>query len=475
MGGALAVALALGGLVGGVLAESRSTGASSAAPVALADRALAGAAGGIGAAPLAALEAQVQAWPRDATLLAQLGFAYQLRWRETADPSYLPRSETALRRAIRFGREDANAILGLGSLALIQHEFRVALRYGRRAEKLLPGSSRPYGVVGDALVELGRYDEAFAAFERMVTLRPSLASYARIAYARELVGDRQGAVAALRLALDAAAGQPEPTAWANVEIAKLQLGLGRTRAARAHARTALRVLPGYPTARVELARIDAAAGRLGASIAQARRAADAIPTSQSIALLGDLLEQADRPAEARRQRATVAVIERLLEANGVQVDLESAVSRADNLTRPRETAELARRAREARPSIYGDDALAWALARAGRCAEAVPLAQRALRLGTHEGLLFFHLGYAEGCAGNRAAMRNAYRAGARGESRVLGSMGTCCSGCAAQRLANACVGTRRYAAPREPPPPIGRSSRRSRALRRRHAARLLRW
>jgi tetratricopeptide (TPR) repeat protein len=409
VGGAVAVALALGGLVGGVLAESRSATASSAAPVALADRALAGAAGGVGASTLTALEAQVRAQPRDARLLTQLGFAYQLRWRETADPSYLPRSEAALRRALRFGVEDADATLGLGSLALIRHEFRAALRYGRDARKLLPGSSRPLGVIGDALVELGRYDEAFAAFERMVTLRPSLASYARVAYARELVGDREGAVEALRLALDAAAGQPEPSAWANVELAKLELGLGHTRAARAHVRAALSVLPGYPSARVELARIEAAAGRLDAAIAQAQRAADAIPTSQSLALLADLLEREGRVDEARRQRETIGVVDRLLDANGVQVDLESAVARADDLVRPDETVELARRAREARPSIYGDDALAWALARAGRCSEAVPLARRALRLGTEDGLLWFHLGYAHRCAGDRLAMRESYR------------------------------------------------------------------
>ena len=408
VGSAVALALALGGLVGGVLAESRSSTTSSAAQVSLADRALAGEAGGVGASALASLEAQVRAEPRDARLLTQLGFAYQLRWRETSDPSFLPRSEAALRRAVRFGVEDADATLGLGSLALIQHEFRAALRYGRQAQKLLPGSSRPFGVIGDALVELGRYDDAFAAFERMVTLRPSLASYARIAYARELVGDREGAVAAMRLALGSAAGQPEPTAWARVELAKLQLGLGNTRAARSHARTALLVLPGYPSARIELARIDAAAGRLDAAIAGARRAADAIPTTQSVALLADLLERAGRTAEARRERETVAVIDRLLEANGVQVDLESAVARADELVRPQETVELARQARAARPSIFGDDALAWALARAGRCAEAVPLAKRALRLGTEDGLLWFHLGYAEGCAGDVGARREAY-------------------------------------------------------------------
>ena len=408
VGGAIAAALALGGLVGGVLAESRTAASSSAAPVALADRALAGAAGGIGASPVAALESQVQAQPGDATLLTQLGFAYQLRWRETADPSYLPRSEEALRRAIRYGSEDANAVLGLGSLALIRHEFRAALRYGRRAERLLPGSSRPYGVVGDALVELGRYDEAFAAFERMISLRPSLASYARVAYARELTGDRPGAIAAMKLALDAAAGQPEPTAWTRVELAKLQLGPGRTGIARRNAEAGLRTLPGYPSARLELARVDAAEGDLQSAIRDAQRAVEAVPTSQAVSFLADLLERAGRRAEARRQRSTVAVIDRLLRANGVQVDLESAVYRADNRIRPVETVGLARRARADRPSIYGDDALAWALARADRCAEARPLAARALRLGTQDPLLLFHRGFAEGCAGNRGAMRGWY-------------------------------------------------------------------
>ena len=263
-------------------------------------------------------------------------------------------------------------MLGLGSLALIRHEFRKALAYGRRARRLLPGSARPYGVIGDALVELGRYDEAFAAFDRMVSLRPSLASYARVAYARELTGDPEGALAAMRLALDAAAGQPEPTAWSLVELAKLELGLGRTEAARRHARAALRVLPGYPAARYELR-----AGRGGRGQDRARasprrggrprrcrppRPSRCSPTS-SIAPAG--------AREARRQRATVAVIDRLLAANGVRVDLESAVYRADRGIRPRETVALARRARAERPSIYGDDALGWALARAGRCDEAL--------------------------------------------------------------------------------------------------------
>jgi len=408
VGGATAVALALGSLVGGVLAEPSSSRGPTAAPRALADRALAGPTGGVTSATVAQLEAEVRSQPGDASLLTQLGFAYQLRWRETADPSYLPRSEVALRRALRAASGEPNAVLGLGSLALVRHEFREALAYGRAARRLLPGSGRPYGVMGDALVELGRYDEAFAAFQRMVNLRPGLASYARVAYARELTGDLAGALAAMRLARDAAVGQPEPTAFTLVEIAKLELVLGRNREALRDAQLALRVLPGYPAARLEVARIEAARSRIGRALSEARRATEAVPSPEAVALTADLLDRAGRPTEARRERATIAVIDRLLEANGVEVDLEAALYRADLRIRPRETVELARRAQAARPSIHGDDALAWALARAGCCREAVRFAERALRLGTQDPLLYFHRGYAEGCAGNRAAMREWY-------------------------------------------------------------------
>jgi tetratricopeptide (TPR) repeat protein len=355
------------------------------------------------------LEREVRVDPRDADRLGELGLAYQLRWRETGDPSFLPLSERALRRALETRPRDAAATLGLGNLALIRHDFRSALVLGREARRRAPFAARPLGVVGDALIELGRYPQAFAAFDRMATLKPSLASYARVAYARELTGDRRGAAAAMNLALDAAAGVPEPTAWAHVELAKLALGNGRVEVAAEHLRAALAIFPGYVLALEQQARVQAARGELGAAVATARRAATAVPLPQFVALLGDLLERQGRTTAAARERATVAAIDRVLAANGLRVDLESAVFRADHRIRPTETVRLARRARAARPSIYGDDTLGWALARAGRCAEAEPWLDRALHLGTKDALLYFHRGYAAGCAGDRRAMRAWYR------------------------------------------------------------------
>jgi len=406
---ALAGALSAGALLGGALVERGGSGAErrAAATVAanVAAEAALGGYGAAGAADTVALERQVLATPNDVRALTLIGYAYLQRWRETADASFLPRANEALRRARRLEPDDPLVVTGLGSLALTQHEFRRALRLGREARRLAPYSARPLGIVGDALLELGRYEEAFAAFERMNALKPNLASYARIAYARELLGDIDGAVSAMRLAVDAASAQREPAVWARVEVAKLELGRGRLDAAERELRAALALLPGYVFAEEQLARVEAARGRIGRAVARARRAAESVPLPQLVALHGELLERAGRPAQARRQLATVGAIDRLLAAGGIRTDLEPALFQADHLVGRAGLVSRARAARAARPTVYGDDTLAWALARTGQCEEALPWAQRSLRLGTQDALLFFHRAWIEDCLGRTAAAR----------------------------------------------------------------------
>ena len=404
--GLVVVGIAVGSLLGGVLRDSHGAARPAVVhvdPSTAADRAFGGFAGG--GTTIRELESAVRSRPDDAPSLVLLGYAYQERWRETADASNLTRSESALRRAARLDPDDPLAVTGLGSLALIRHDFRSALAIGRKAQRLAPSSARTYGVVGDALLELGRYEEAFRAFERMVALRPSVASYARIAYARELLGDLPGARAAMQLAADAAFGQREPAAWANVELAKLDLRAGRLAAAGRHLREALMLVPGYVFATEQLARLEAVRGDLPRAIGLAERAADAVPLPQFVALLADLHQRAGNRAEARRQIATVGAIDRLLAASGVRTDVESVVFDADHRIRPATLVARARAARSERPSILGDDALAWALARTGRCDEARAWSDRSLRLGTRDGLLFFHRAEIERCAGNPAGAR----------------------------------------------------------------------
>lgn len=209
----------------------------------------------------------------------------------------------------------------------------------------------------------------------------------------------------MQLAADAASGQREPAAWANVELAKLDLRAGRHVRAERHLRVALALLPGYVFAAEQLARLEAARGNLARAIRLARRAADAVPLPQFVALLADLEARSGNRREARRQVATVGAIDRILVASGVRTDVEAAVFDADHRIRTRTLVARARAARADRPSILGDDALAWALARTGRCEEARSWSDRSLRLGTRDALLFFHRAEIERCAGDRAAAR----------------------------------------------------------------------
>ena len=78
------------------------------------------------------------------------------------------RSPAALcSRRARSTADDALVDSGLGSLALSRHRFGEALALGEQAHALAPTTARNYGVIGDALVELGRYREAFRAFDTM--------------------------------------------------------------------------------------------------------------------------------------------------------------------------------------------------------------------------------------------------------------------------------------------------------------------
>jgi tetratricopeptide (TPR) repeat protein len=358
---------------------------------------------------VADLQSRLRANPKDEHSYTLLGLAYQQRARETGDPSWYTKSEGVLRRALALDSKDYLAVSGLGSLALSRHRFRDALPLGEQARDLNPYSARPYGVIGDANVELGRYAAAFKAFDRMNALRPSLSSYARVSYGRELIGHTAAAIRAMKLAVDAATGAAEPIAWTHVQLGKLYFGHGRIAAAEREYRFALRMFPGYPYALDALASALAARGAYREAIGVERRAVDAIPLPQYVAALGDLYRVTGRPALARREYALIGAIERLLRANGVKTDLEIALFQVDHGIALHHALERARVARAERPSIDGDDVLAWALARNGQCAAALPYSRHALRLGTQDALKFFHRGMIERCLGHDAVARSWFR------------------------------------------------------------------
>jgi tetratricopeptide (TPR) repeat protein len=349
-----------------------------------------------------ALQTRLRERPEDQAAYVQLGAAYLQKARETGDPSYYARAEGVLRKALALRPDDSEALVAAGTLALARHQFEEALAWGRRAQEQDPDRAAVYGVVGDALIELGRYDEAIAAFQRMVDLRPDLSSYARVSYARELRGDPEGAVAAMQMA--ASAGRPgtESAAWTRVQLGHLYFNSGNLAAAEAEYQRALQNYPSYVHATAALGRVRAARGDYAGAAALLSRATEVTPLPEYVILLGDVYAAASEAADAGRQYALVEAIDRLQRQNGVVTDLEMALFLADHDLAPAEALARAGEAYRQRPSIHAADVLAWTLYKNGLCAEGLARAQEALRLGTADALMHYHAGMLARCAGDGA-------------------------------------------------------------------------
>src|SRR4051812_9157945 len=215
--------------------------------------------------------------PRDVGSLVLLGNSYLQKVRDTGDAAYYTRAEGIFERARSIDPRYSAVYTGLGTLALSRHDFRSGLDYGMRAHRLAPDVVQPLGVIADAQVELGRYDDAARTLQRMVDLKPNLASYSRVSYFRELHGDLTGAVEAMRLAVDAGGGAPENVAYVQSLLGDLELTRGRLAAASKAYRRAAHSFPPYAQAEVGLARGAAARDRFARAIVRRRGVVDRLP------------------------------------------------------------------------------------------------------------------------------------------------------------------------------------------------------
>ena len=349
-------------------------------------------------AQIAALERDIAAEPGDAELYAALGNAFLQKVRETGDATFYARSQTAFGQGLRRDPHDAGSLTGMGALLLARHDFNGGLRFGMRAHAEAPEVVRPYGVIVDAQIELGRYREAARTLQTMVDRKPNIASYSRVSYYRELNGDLGGALAAMRLAVAAGGDAPENLAYVQTLLGNLQFERGKVSAAEAAYRLALARYPKYVPAEAGLARVDSARGRLGSAIRRYRSVVARLPLPEHVIALGETELAAGRDAAARHDFALVAVEQRLLQQSGVNTDTELGVFEANHGDRARAVA-LGRRAWANARSVRSADALGWALTRAGRPAEGLRWGRRALRLGSVDPAFLYHAGISAKAAG----------------------------------------------------------------------------
>lgn len=345
------------------------------------------------------LRAAVAKRPEDVGAAVMLADALIRETRITGNAGLTIEAEAALRRVLIDDPANYDASRQLATLFLSQHRFREAVAMAEKNREARPYDPFNYGVIGDGRLELGDYDAAFAAFDKMMSLRPGPASYARIAYARELQGDLEGALQSMKLAADATPPDDlEALAWHHAQVGDLYLQLGRTRDAEAEYVTASHAFPGHPFAVLGYARLLTVRGDLNGALTLLRELAKSAPTPDLAARTGDLLTALGRHDDAERQYA-------LAEA-GWRVDAPEprnlARFLADHDRKIAEAVAIAEKAARERQDIFTEDALAWSYFKAGRVTAARDAIVRALRTGTRDADIRAHAHAIETAAGQVA-------------------------------------------------------------------------
>lgn len=128
-------------------------------------------------------------------------------------------------RGFKVGPDNYDELKLRAKLQLTDHRFAEALETARRAQTFRDDDHDVWGMITDALLEMGDYEGAVRAAQRMIDLRPESSSYARVSYLRELHGDTEGAIQAMTLAVKAAnPNDPEGVAWYRAQLRALRTG-----------------------------------------------------------------------------------------------------------------------------------------------------------------------------------------------------------------------------------------------------------
>jgi tetratricopeptide (TPR) repeat protein len=357
------------------------------------------------------LESKLRKQPNDAQLQGLLAAVFLQKLRETIDPVYLQHAANVVDKMLSANPKSYSALRLQNEVDTQRHGFP---KVAARARELLdrnPSDSGTVGLLGDALMEMGKYDEAGEAYRRMLELSPNLFSYNRVAYHRFVTGSAPEALSWMNQAVRAGSDSPENQAWCLVEFGDLLFKTGHLEDARTAYKQALSTFPGYHRANAALGRLLAAEGDYSQAIEHVKKAQASVPFPDYAALLEALYRRAGRNQEADRQLELIDTIDKLMKVNGETMNRNLAVILADEDRKLDRAMELAQAEFSVRNDVFTYDALSWVQYRRKNYREAAAASEKALQKGTPDPMLYYHAGMIELALDQKqAAKRNLERA-----------------------------------------------------------------
>ena len=358
---------------------------------------------------VAVMEKASAADPKSRRIKVDLAFLYLQKGRETADFHYLDLATNITNALLDQDSGDMLARRLDNEINMMKHEFRRVAASAEDLTRLAPSDPGPWGNLGDALMELGEYERAGQAYQRMFAARPGLESYNRLAYFKFVTGDAAAAIQLMKLAIEAGSRIPEPVAWCYNELGDMYFKTGRINEARAAYLEAIHLFPGAHKAHYGLGRVLAGDGKLTEAAASVKRAQSIVPLVEYAGELEQIYKRLGKAEEAKKQQALIDVVDKLSRVRGETANRVLALIYIDEDRKLEDAAQLTENELENRNDVYTFDALSWVYYAQKNYDEAAKMSAKALRFLTAEPTFYYHAGKIAAAQGRSYEAKSFFR------------------------------------------------------------------
>jgi len=302
----------------------------------------------------------------------ELALALTQRARETADPRFYQQADAAVTTSLALSADNFEALKVRTWSLLGQHRFAEALTLATTLNKQVPDDLMVYGLLTDANLELGKYDDAEKAAQWMLDLRPgNIPALTRTAYLRELFGDIEGAIDLMQQAFTRLPYQEtEDRAWVLTQLGHLELVRGKPAVAEQALEQALQLFPNYHYALGQLAEVRTAQQRHREAAELQQQRYTAAPHPENLYELAEAEARAGLTAKAAKTYAAFEAGARAEMTGEDNANRELIAYFAGAGKQPVAALKLAEQEIARRGDVYTREAYAWALFKNGRRADA---------------------------------------------------------------------------------------------------------
>ena len=309
------------------------------------------------------------------------------------DRSCLQQARRLIDQALSKEPNNDAAMITQAAICLNYHHFEEAKSLAHKVVARNSHNAYAWGVYSDALKELGQYDAAVAACDKMLSLRPDLSSYSRAAHLREIHGNIAGAKSAMKLAVNAGIIGLESHAWALYQLGNLYLNEGKLDSAKYLYEAILKARPQYPFALEGLAQALIKQKQYRDAEQYLLSAYNIAPEHQFMEELVSVYRLLKQDKKAETLANSVLQTFDHEEKQGWNINLEYARFCLKNDIHPAKALERARKEYDRRPDhIEVLEIYAWALHKNGRRQQAAALLKQALERNQNDATLCYLAG-----------------------------------------------------------------------------------